>query len=435
MHPPNAPTPTRTRARPCVQVPGSCKAFEDVALKALEDVATWMGVADEAFRLSSYQHRPAEEEGSSGKGPSKQLLSLVAALHKGSRAPTEKEPVQLGTGVIEEFTAGRLAGGLGATCKLLDVAAVPITMAAVRVPPKEELDGHMPPMADLEGTSRLELKQTLAYMDHLSRARRESKATAVAAGVPSEVVRETAVRLISSAEIGFFPKEIVVDPERKSRTTSPVQPEEAEALRQAILADPTALAAASTLSAVGIYEKAASYRDGGAARSPPRSPPPSQPSAADGKRPDDKQPDEEAPRPLTPKSQLEALEALWGAEAGEAEAEAEAAPAAQPTDKRPDGEQGTGYRVQPDEQPPASAGEQPDGGAADASPRPASRGLGLGSTALSTFKGRMSYVKMRRDNLVGTLNAIEQLRAGTVWTELRAPSSGALVDPAWNLGK
>lgn len=87
------------------------EGFAALSERVLEDVATWMGVADDRFALLSHSARPADEEASGSKG-AKLHLCVEAALTKGATAaahdgPSDSEPAVLGESVVEEWREGR----------------------------------------------------------------------------------------------------------------------------------------------------------------------------------------------------------------------------------------------------------------------------------------------------------------------------------------
>ena len=176
-------------------IPADRAVDEAVSERALEDVAMWMGVPDERFRLRGHTVTPPDD--AEGKG-SKQTLVVAAELLAGSEAGAP-EPSELGELVVTEWKEGRLSTGFITTSSMLDVANVPVPHVCVAVPSREQLAAHMPSLATVEAEARAELDEVLDLVDEL------------AASVPKEdgaVVgqrRRTAVRrLLRRREVAFF---------------------------------------------------------------------------------------------------------------------------------------------------------------------------------------------------------------------------------------
>ena len=116
-------------------LPSVCQIDGPLAVRTLEDVATWMGVSDDQIRLLDFSVTPPPGEEAGAKGP-KVHLTVRATLHKEPQrldAPASPEPVVLAEGILEEWQAGRLAVGLTLTKR--DVAhAVGATLCCGRAP-------------------------------------------------------------------------------------------------------------------------------------------------------------------------------------------------------------------------------------------------------------------------------------------------------------
>ena len=225
--------------------------------RALEDIATWMGVPDECFRLLSYNATADDEDG----GPkAKHALTIAAGLRKsehGAAAASgnaQLEPTELGEATIAEFTNERLSGGLVATAQWLGLAAVPLTSVTMATPTRADFGAHVAPLADSEADARRELGQVSIYVDKLDSMSRADRAADAERTVERAVVKQTVQRLLAAREVRFSPTRPQPAASRLGASSSPQLTDESaefEALRAAIDDDPIATAAATTLHAFG----------------------------------------------------------------------------------------------------------------------------------------------------------------------------------------
>ena len=354
-----------------LSIPGAARPDGKVAKLVLEDVAQWMGVPDECFHVASWA-ATRDEESSGGKG--RQTLTVLAHLSKGTRHPMDGEPEDLARAILIEFTSGRLNGGMTSTAAALEVAAIAIGSVKFHVPTKLELHEHSPPIAAFVEATEREYQQTCEYLANLQHVRKADKEALASVPVHPEEVLRTVRRLLSLDEVAFFVEvnktEVAALVSARSSSPAPVAGD-VDALRQAI-----------------------------ATHQPP--------STADARQP----PSTASGRPPNTAATFRKLVAKSSSEQSDA--------AAAESDEH--------YRYT--DSPPAKYNERKP--QSPSIPRRGRRHVSF--TALGTLKGRLTYAKMRRDNLRGKLDAIQRLRRTTNWPPLHCPGDPAEVDVEWNKG-
>ena len=356
-----------------LSIPGAARPDGKVAKLVLEDVAQWMGVPDECFHVASWA-ATRDEESSGGKG--RQTLTVLAHLSKGTRHPMDGEPEDLARSILIEFNSGRLNGGMTSTAAALEVAAIAIGSVKFRVPTKLELQEHSPPIAAYVEATEREYQQTCEYLTNLQQVRKADKEALASVPVHPEEVLRTVRRLLSLDEVAFFVEvnktEVAALVSARSSSPAPVAGD-VDALRQAI-----------------------------ATHQPP--------TTADARLP----PSTASGRPPNTAATFRKLVAKSHPSSDQHNA------AAAEADEH--------YRYT--DSPPAKYNERKP--QSPSIPRRGRRHVSF--TALGTLKGRLTYAKMRRDNLRGKLEAVQRLRRTTNWPPLHCPGDPAEVDVEWNKG-
>ena len=428
-----------------LSLPNSSSIDEALCDKALEDMATWMGVSDDRFELREHSVKPADEDNPGGKG-GKNFVSIVANLKKGlfdtvsddddeeegaekyvkqvapmlPSAPEDPsfnpEPVELGEAVVTEWLEGRLAGGMTGTAEVLGISKIEVHSVVLQIPTRQELGAHMPTLEAMVDESGYELQSTITYIDHCDAAHAAEleRAEQLSMGTPS-MHADQARRLLSKKEISFFKEvPVSVSPADSAlarmhgnvvgapRSPSSISTEASQALREAIHNDPIAMRAVTLFTTLRQYAPQGSAAPQGGSGVKVSGGEPSVAEVAKGVN--------------------EAAAAVQEAAAAQAFSHATAdheSPDNSPTAVRPPATARSPGRA-------GSAGRRVGGIAASK--------FSIAKTALGTVKGRLTYSKMRRDALRGKLEAIHGLRTETRFPALCVPGDPRHINLEWNKG-